>query len=295
MILTDKKLIYYNYINTIHNYTMDLSETLMNKNTQALLELPIVKTLSKKVKKLEKKNKKLERKNSDLQDVIVVLTGLLKQQSCCDDCPLKQEDDTLLPPKITLEDLDTNSEIEFVPPPTIKKENIVYEIEENENITVNEDWDYNAIKKNIGLNSVNYKQIKEEEDDIIYTDDGETVLSKKLMKTTDKNEEKYVGSENMVGLYKEEEEEEEAEEEEEEEAEEEEEEAEEEEEEVEEEEEEAEEEEEEEEEEEVEEYIIEGKKYYVSDTKNGNIYLIDEDEEVGDLVGKIVNGISKFK
>ena len=51
-----------------------------------------------------------------------------------------------------------------------------------------------------------------------------------------------------------------------------------------------EEEEEEEEEESVEEWEFEDDKYYVSNTKDGKIYSITKDEEVGDEIGKFVNG-----
>lgn len=50
------------------------------------------------------------------------------------------------------------------------------------------------------------------------------------------------------------------------------------------------EEEEEEEEESVEEWEFEDDKYYVSNTKDGKIYLMTKDEEVGDEIGKFVNG-----
>jgi hypothetical protein len=49
-------------------------------------------------------------------------------------------------------------------------------------------------------------------------------------------------------------------------------------------------EEEEEEEESVEEWEFEDDKYYVSNTKDGKIYLMTKDEEVGDEIGKFVNG-----
>ena len=50
---------------------------------------------------------------------------------------------------------------------------------------------------------------------------------------------------------------------------------------------------EEEEEEAVYEVEIKGKKYYTTDEKNGEVYSITEDEDIGDCVGKFVNG--KFK
>ena len=49
-----------------------------------------------------------------------------------------------------------------------------------------------------------------------------------------------------------------------------------------------------EEEEDVYEITIRGKKYYATNEKNGTIYAIDKDGEVGPEVGKFVNGIAKI-
>ena len=49
-----------------------------------------------------------------------------------------------------------------------------------------------------------------------------------------------------------------------------------------------------EEEESVEEVLINGKRYYTSNTKNGEIYDIDEEDNPGDVVGKYVNGVPEF-
>ena len=54
------------------------------------------------------------------------------------------------------------------------------------------------------------------------------------------------------------------------------------------------EEEEEEEEEGVYETVILGKKYYITNETNGEIYAILDDEEIGDIVGKYVNGVPTF-
>jgi hypothetical protein len=53
-------------------------------------------------------------------------------------------------------------------------------------------------------------------------------------------------------------------------------------------------EEEDEEEESVEEVEINGTRYYVTDQKNGKIYAVEEDDDVGDEVGYYMNGIAKF-
>jgi hypothetical protein len=60
-------------------------------------------------------------------------------------------------------------------------------------------------------------------------------------------------------------------------------------------EEEEEEDEEEEEGEEVEEITINNKLYYTNDKMNGVIYDIDENGDVGKEVGKLKNGVHKFK
>ena len=39
---------------------------------------------------------------------------------------------------------------------------------------------------------------------------------------------------------------------------------------------------------------IQGKRYYATNTKNGDIYEIDEDENPGEVVGKYVNGVPEF-
>ena len=52
--------------------------------------------------------------------------------------------------------------------------------------------------------------------------------------------------------------------------------------------------EEEEEEEEVFEIEIKGKSYYTTDEQNGKIYKIEEDEDVGPVIGNFVNGVAKF-
>jgi len=45
---------------------------------------------------------------------------------------------------------------------------------------------------------------------------------------------------------------------------------------------------------EVYEVTIRGKKYFTTDQKNGKIYLVDKDGEVGDEIGKFVNGVAKL-
>ena len=51
---------------------------------------------------------------------------------------------------------------------------------------------------------------------------------------------------------------------------------------------------EEEEEEGVYETVIKGKKYYITNETNGEIYAVLEDDDIGDVVGKYVNGVPTF-
>lgn len=53
-------------------------------------------------------------------------------------------------------------------------------------------------------------------------------------------------------------------------------------------------EEEEEEEEELEELEMDGNRYYVPSSGNGNVYSVDAEDEVGDVVGKMTNGVVSF-
>jgi hypothetical protein len=45
---------------------------------------------------------------------------------------------------------------------------------------------------------------------------------------------------------------------------------------------------------EVYEVTIRGKKYFTTDQKNGKIYAMDKDGDVGDEIGKFVNGVAKI-
>ena len=40
--------------------------------------------------------------------------------------------------------------------------------------------------------------------------------------------------------------------------------------------------------------VINGKKYYITNETDGEIYAILEDEDIGDVVGKYVNGVPTF-
>lgn len=234
----------------------------MKANELAFMDLPIVKSLLKRVKKLEKKNKKLNVLNESLQRVVINLSSECYKVNSDVDCCYDSSDVEIKEEKIDtplhIDDLNTD-EIEIVDSPKKEKTaNVVYEIEElNQS---QPEWDYDAIKKNIGSRHPNRE--------IVYTDDGETMLTKPLAASAPPI--KRVVTEVVEEHIEDEEQEEEEEEDEEQE-------------------------EEEEEEEEVYETSINGVSYYVTDEKNGSIYEIDEDEEVGDEVGKYENGVPVFK
>ena len=242
----------------------------MKANESAFMDLPIVKSLMKRVKKLEKKNKKLNVLNESLQRVVINLSSecckVNSDVDCCYDSSDVEIKEEKIDTPLHIDDLNTD-EIEIVDSPKKEKTaNVVYEIEElNQS---QPEWDYDAIKKNISSRHPNRE--------IIYTDDGETMLMKPLAESAPPI--RRVVSE-VVEEHIEQEEEEEEEEEEKEEQE----------------EKEEEEEEEQEEEEEVYETSINGVSYYVTDEKNGTIYEIDEDEEVGNELGKYENGVPVFK
>ena len=236
----------------------------MKANELAFMDLPIVKSLLKRVKKLEKKNKKLNVLNESLQRVVINLSSecckVNSDVDCCYDSSDVEIKEEKIDTPLHIDDLNTD-EIEIVDSPKKEKTaNVVYEIEELSQPHPN--WDYDGIKKNIG--SMHPKR------EIVYTDDGETMLTKPLAESAPPIT-RVVSQ--VVEEHIEQEEEEQEEEEEEEEQE----------------------EEEEEEEEEVYETSINGVSYYVTDEKNGSIYEIDEDEEVGDEVGKYENGVPVFK
>tara|TARA_B100000035_G_scaffold313678_1_gene327949 strand:- start:4616 stop:5371 length:756 start_codon:yes stop_codon:yes gene_type:complete len=249
---------------------MEISNNKMNKNHAAFMNLPVVQVLLKRIKKLEKRNKKLSKMNESLQSVIVNISTKQSHSSYTEQqyskVNIKEEplDTNDCDKKMTIDELQVNGDIEILDnsKTTTNKENIVYNIEEKEP----PNWDYEGIKKKIGSSHPNRE--------IIYTDDGETMLTMPLApsappitrKTTVVEVEEEVEEEEEEEV---EEEEEEVEEEEEEEVE-------------------------EEEEEEVYETTINGINYYVTDEKNGTIYEIDENDDVGEEVGKYNNGVPVF-
>jgi len=254
-------------------------------NALAIMELPFVK-------KLVEENKKLKKRNKALKNLIYSLPEFRQ--------PLKTESDS-------------DDDVQIVDKPVkIKKEQIVYEIEENDDDTTESPKVVGDLTRcEFSLNSFTDANAPTMDNEKVYTDDGETVLVKKQKIQSEEEEEVEVEEEEEeeeeveveeveveeVEVEEEEEEEEEEEVEVEEVEVEEEEEEEEEEVEVEEEEEEEEEEveeEEEEEEEEVFEVEIKGKTYYTTNEQSGPIFAVTEDEDVGDEVGVFKNGKATF-
>tara|TARA_B100000886_G_C20404634_1_gene484159 strand:+ start:311 stop:1063 length:753 start_codon:yes stop_codon:yes gene_type:complete len=241
--------------------------------TQLVLEnLPIVKSLRKKLKKKEKENKKL----------IKILERLTRNEEYEEDCCNIEDVKIKLEPtdeELKVEDLST-TDVEIVKPP-INKENIVYEIQDYTGKEVPKykdekepDWDYKQIEKSMIKNVATFSE--KNADEVCSELSTDAVSEVGVEESEEEEEDGDSPGEEEEEVEEEVEDEEEEEEEEEVE-------------------EEDEEEEEEEEEEEVFEVKIKGKKYYTSNEKNGPIYEITEDEDVGDEVGKFVNGKATFK
>jgi chemotaxis protein histidine kinase CheA len=278
------------------------------------MSLPIVKSLLKKNEKLEKKYKKLKIKNKALQTILYDLSYVKSPSSKIRKIgKLRKNGGELLNNNIVVEN-GSSSDVIYIGKNINKKENIVYDLVDDVENELNEGFD----------------EDDEEAIEIITTLKNElkTIDKKHAVKTentneTEEEETAQIEEEEEV----EEEEEEEVEEEEEEEVEEEETaQTEEEEEEVEEEEETAQTEEEEEEEEtaqteeeeeeetderegasegtvgslepeeemEVEEVIVNGKKYYTTNAKNGIIYEVLLDDDIGPEIGSFKDGKAKF-
>jgi len=244
------------------------------ENMNAILNLPIVKELMKKNKKLQKKNKALSNLIYSLpefrcncyknccgqnkvqplfeQTVEFVDKVFIKKEPGTDEV---RELNALVDDEVVILDKNPND-----------KPNIVYEIEETEEVEVEEEEEVVEEEE---------EEVVEEEEEEVVEEDEEVVVEETEEEVVEEEEEEVV-EETEEEVVEEEEEEEEVVEEEV----------------VEEEvvEEEQEEEVVEEDAGEVYEITISGKSYYVTDEKNGKIYAIDKDEEVGDEIGEFKNG-----
>ena len=260
------------------------------ENMNAILNLPIVKELMKKNKKLQKKNKALRnliyslpefRCNCHInccgqnkvrplfeQTVEFVDKVCIKKEPGADEI---RELNALVHDEVVILDKNPND-----------KPNIVYEIEETEEVEVEEEEEVVEETEEV-VEETEEVEVEEEEEVV---EETEEVVEETEEEVVEEEEEVVEETEEVV------EEEEEVVEETEEEV-------------VEEEEEEVEVEEETEEVEvvvepeeedagEVYEVTISGKSYYVTDEKNGKIYAIDKDEDVGDEIGEFKNGKPSF-
>lgn len=249
----------------------------MQENYAALLDLPIIRQLIKKNAKLRKENKALK----SLIYSIPEFRCECRKSGSSIKVSIKKEKEDVIP--VQCDTLEEDDEVVFVAQENdVKKINIVYEIDEEEEAQVGEEEESGEEED---AEEEEAEDAGEEEEE-----DAEDAVEEEEAQAGEAEEEE---EEEEAGEEAGEEEEEEAGEE----AEAEEEAGEEEEEEAEEEEEEAEEEEEEEAEEEADEVFvvtISGKSYYTTNKDNGKIYAIDEDEEIGDEIGEFKNGKAKF-
>jgi hypothetical protein len=200
----------------------------------AILNLPIVKELMKKNKKLQKKNKALRNLIYSLpefrcscyknccgqnkiqplfeQTVEFVDKVCIKKEPGADEI---RELNALVDDEVVILDKNPND-----------KPNIVYEVEETEEVEVQEEEEE--------VEETEEVEVQEEEEEVEETEEVEEVEEEEEVKETEED----------AG--------------------------------------------------EVYEVTISGKSYYVTDEKNGKIYAIDKDEDVGDEIGEFKNGKPSF-
>ena len=204
------------------------------ENMNAILNLPIVKELMKKNKKLQKKNKALRNLIYSLpefrcscyknccgqnkiqplfeQTVEFVDKVCIKKEPGADEI---RELNALVDDEVVILDKNPND-----------KPNIVYEVEETEEVEVQEEEEE--------VEETEEVEVQEEEEEVEETEEVEEVEEEEEVKETEED----------AG--------------------------------------------------EVYEVTISGKSYYVTDEKNGKIYAIDKDEDVGDEIGEFKNGKPSF-
>ena len=231
-----------------------------------IMSLPLVKILLKKNKKLEKKYKKVKIKNKALQSILYDLSyvkspankirkiGKLRK----DNFDLLNNNNILAKKEFVDDDEVSVTDVIFIGENMNKKENIVYDLVDDEN-ELNDSFD-------------------EDDEEVIeiitnLKNELKSTEAKHAVKTEEETEEREGASEGTVGSLEEEEEE-------------------------------AEEEREgasggtvgspEEEEMEVEEVIVNGKKYYTTNIKNGIIYEVLPDDDIGPEIGSFKDGKAKF-
>jgi hypothetical protein len=238
-----------------------------------IMELPIVKDLIKENKKLTKQNEKLKYKNKALKSILYELSNnfgqkqkltKLRNNKLIHHPLVKVKQEPFDEPTLCDTLADDNDSVVLI---NKVKENIIYDLEEDDNIDLNNGFDDNDEKaQNIIKdlkNELNLEEVEAEEEveEEVEAEDAEEEEVEEEVEEEEVEEEE---------VEEEEVEEEEVEEEAEEEVE------------------------EEEAEEEVEEVTIKGKSYYTSNKINGIIYEITKDEDIGDEVGIFKEGKPVF-
>jgi hypothetical protein len=212
------------------------------ENMNAILNLPIVKELIKK-------NKKLQKKNKALSNLIYSLPEF--RCNCYKNCCGQNKVQPLF-----------EQTVEFLDKVFIKKEPGGDEVREPENICI--DNEVVILEKNLNIKpNIVYEieetdNLEEEEEEVVEEEEEEEVVEEEEEEEVVEEEEEEVVEETEEVVEEEEEEdvEEDA--------------------------------------GEVYEITISGKSYYVTDEKNGKIYAIEQDEEVGDEIGEFKNGKACF-
>ena len=273
-----------------------------------IMSLPIVKSLLKKNEKLEKKYKKLKIKNKALQTILYDLSYVKSPSNKIRKIgKLRKNGGELLNNNIVLED-GSSSDVIYIGKNINKKENIVYDLVDDVENELNEGFDEddeeaieiittlkNELKTTDKKHAVKTENTNE-------TEEEETAQTEEEEEVEEEEETEEIAEEETAQTEEEEEEEETAQTEDEEE-----------------EEETAQTEEEEEEETderegasegtvgslevgspepeeemEVEEVIVNGKKYYTTNVKNGIIYEVLPDDDIGPEIGSFKDGKAKF-
>ena len=226
----------------------------MEENFSALLNLPIVM-------RLLQKNAKLRKENKALRSLIYSLPEFrceCKSKTVSNTVEVKTEREEEHIP-MPCEPLADNDEVVFVSEPEVKKINIIYEIQEEDEAVESEEEEEAAESEEEAAESEEEAAESEEE---AAESEEEAAESEEEEEAAESEEEEEEESADAVDEEEEEEEEttdavEE-------------------------------------DEEELFAITVSGKSYYTSDKVNGKIYAIAADEEVGDEIGEFVSGKAKF-
>jgi flagellar biosynthesis GTPase FlhF len=257
----------------------------MEENFSALLNLPIVMRLLQKNAKLRKENKALRSLIYSLPEFRCECKS--KPVSNTVEVKTEREEEHIPMP---CEPLADNDEVVFVSEPEVKKINIIYEIQEEDEAAESEEQEEEEAAESEEEAAESEEEAAESEEEAAESEEEAAESEEEAAESEEEaaeSEEEAAESEEEEEAAESEEEEEAAESEEEEE------------------EESADAVDEEEEEEETTDAVeedeeelfaitVSGKSYYTSDKVNGKIYAIAADEEVGDEIGEFVSGKAKF-